>query len=192
MSFVNIDVSREEVKAINKENISAFETFSSIIALLKERKMTVSCAESCTGGLFGKTITDVPGASAVFEGGMITYTNKMKERLGVDPYIIYKHHEVSFDTAAHMAMAARDRFETDYAISTTGFAGPDGGNENDIVGTVYVGFATPEGCISCRLYFGSLLSREEIRERCVLFAAKTLLELLEYSSDIDFFVHIDK
>ncbi len=152
--------------------------YSDAVKLLTAAGLTVSTAESCTGGLLGKLFTDVPGASAVFAGGMITYTNHIKTaKLGVSEQTIQAHTEVSFACAAEMAERARTYFESELAISATGYAGPGGGTEEDPVGTVYVALASEEETLVCRLSFGER-SREEIRMGVAHFAAKTLRERL--------------
>ena len=135
--------------------------------LVKEfsaRGITVGTAESCTGGLIAKLITDVAGSSAVLRGGFVTYTNEVKIRqLGVDPATIAAHTEVSRETAAEMAKGARERLGTHIGLSTTGYAGPGGGTEDNPVGTVYIAIATPEGVTTHRLYYPHK-SREYVRE----------------------------
>lgn len=155
------------------------DEFVLAVKALSDNGLTVSTAESCTGGLIGKMFTDVPGASAVFVGGMITYTNRVKtSKLGVSAKTIAEHTEVSAECACEMAERARALFESDLAVSATGFAGPTGGNEKDGVGTVYLGISSAEETVVYRLDFGPL-SRGEIRTRTALFAAKKLGELLK-------------
>ena len=116
------------------------------VKTMKEKNVTVATAESCTGGLISKCITDVAGSSAVLSGGMVTYTNRIKtDVLGVDASIIEEHTEVSHACAEAMAERAKVLFGTDYALSATGYAGPGGGTEKDPTGTVYIGIATPNG-----------------------------------------------
>lgn len=146
---------------------------------LTDRKLTVSTAESCTGGLIGKMFTDVSGASAAFVGGMITYTNHIKiNKLGVSAETINAHTEVSYECACEMAERARELFESDLAIAATGYAGPAGGNGKDAVGTVYLGIATPKSTTVWRLGFGQI-PRDTIRNRTALFAVKVLLEAVK-------------
>ena len=146
---------------------------------LTDRKLTVSTAESCTGGLIGKMFTDVSGASAAFVGGMITYTNHIKiNKLGVSAETINAHTEVSYECACEMAERARELFESDLAIAATGYAGPAGGNGKDAVGTVYLGIATPKSTTVWRLSFGQI-PRDTIRNRTALFAVKVLLEAVK-------------
>jgi nicotinamide-nucleotide amidase len=128
--------------------------------MLRRAGATVSVAESATGGMLGERITSVPGSSAYFAGGFITYTNAMKvELLGVPPEILEQHGAVSAQTAEAMAAGARRRTNSTYAVSITGVAGPDADGEP--VGTMYVGVADPEGTHSYHRQF--LGDRQRIR-----------------------------
>ncbi len=148
--------------------------YTEAVGKLIRSGMTVSVAESCTGGLIGKLITDVSGASAVFAGGMITYQNRIKiEKLGVSAATVAEHSEVSFPCAAEMAACARAFFETDFGLSATGYAGPTGGTAEDPVGTVYMGLAYHGKTEVYRLSFGPR-SRDDIRMGVALFAADLL------------------
>lgn len=121
--------------------MQTFDT-SALVALLAERGLTLSTAESCTGGMIASAIVDVPGASAVFAGGAVTYTEGVKTSLlGVPEDVIRERGVVSRDVAALMAEGARRRFGTDLAVSTTGVAGPGGGTPEAPVGRVYIGVA---------------------------------------------------
>ncbi len=111
---------------------------ASVGSLLKERGMTLAVMESCTGGLLGSAITDVPGSSAYFKGGFITYTNDAKIAYGVDPALIEEHGAVSADVARAMASAARRNLGADIGIGITGVAGPDE-QDGKPVGTVFIG-----------------------------------------------------
>jgi nicotinamide-nucleotide amidase len=115
-----------------------------VVRLLTERKETLAVAESCTGGHIANRITDVPGASAVFLGGCVTYSNEVKQNLlGVSAETLAKHGAVSEAVAREMASGARARLNADYALATTGIAGPDGGTAEKPVGTVFIALATP-------------------------------------------------
>ena len=167
-----IEISAAQLNSLLSEEK---DRYSSAIEELKAHNLTVSTAESCTGGLIGKMFTDVSGASAAFVGGMITYTNHIKiNKLGVSAETIGAHTEVSYECACEMAERARELFESDLAISATGYAGPAGGNERDAVGTVYLGIAAPEGSTVYRLSFGQL-PRDTIRRGTALFAVEALL-----------------
>lgn len=142
-----------------------------LIRALDKNKLTLSTAESCTGGLMGKLITDVPGASAVYVGGAITYTNEAKiKMLGVSKDTVEKHTEVSFETAEEMAMGAIRVFSSNVSVSATGFAGPGGGTDTDPVGTVYVGVVYEGACTVYRLSFDKSRSRSDIRHGVAAFA----------------------
>ena len=141
--------------------------------MLRGRHSSLSVAESCTGGLLCERITSVPGSSAYFVGGFITYTNRMKvEWLGVLEETIAEFGAVSKETAEAMALGARRRTGSTYALAITGVAGPDGGTEKKPVGTVYVGLADAAGCqVLHRQFFGD---RTRIRQ----FATQMALDML--------------
>ena len=141
--------------------------------MLRARNATLAVAESCTGGLLGERITSVPGSSEYFLGGFITYSNRMKmESLGVPEEILAEFGAVSQQTAEAMALGARRRTGSTYALSITGIAGPDGGTEAKPVGTVHIGLADPAGCqVLHRRFIGD---RTRIRQ----FTAQTALDML--------------
>ena len=145
------------------------------VGALKETQRTVATAESCTGGLIAKSITDIAGSSAVLAGGMVTYTNRIKtDVLGVDAAIIEQHTEVSHACAKAMAERAKAMFGTDYALSATGYAGPGGGTEKDPTGTVYIGIATPNGSRSERVCVENA-TRAQVRNTVAHYALQMLL-----------------
>ena len=150
--------------------------FSAIaVKALKKKGATLATAESCTGGLIAKSITDVAGSSAVLAGGMVTYTNRIKtDVLGVDASIIEEHTEVSHACAKAMAERAKVLFGTDYALSATGYAGPGGGTEKDPTSTVYIGIATPNGSRSERLCVENA-TRTQVRNTVTHHAFEMLL-----------------
>jgi PncC family amidohydrolase len=109
--------------------------------LLRERGWTVSIAESCTGGLVCDRITDVPGSSDYFEGGMVNYSNESKEKhLRIPLDYIRKYGAVSPQVARKMAQGVRKTFGTTFGLSTTGVAGPTGGTKRSPIGRVFIGF----------------------------------------------------
>ena len=147
--------------------------------LLKERNLTLSTAESCTGGLIAKRITDVPGASGVFMGGIVSYTNIVKHRiLGVPADMLEEYGAVSAPVARAMAAGARKATTADCAVSVTGVAGPARDERGNPVGTVFIGFSSPKETIAERFDFGAA-SREEIRGEAADEAFKLLEEKLK-------------
>ena len=121
-----------------------------VFRLLRERGETLSAAESCTGGLLAKRITDLPGSSAVFRGGVVSYTNEVKERvLGVPRELLEEYGAVSEPVARAMAQGCRALCGSDIAVSVTGVAGPDSDERGNPVGLAYIGLATAEGTL-CR------------------------------------------
>lgn len=119
--------------------------------MLRERGETLATAESCTGGLVGERITEVPGSSDYFIEGLITYSNEAKTRLlGVPADLIAENGAVSAEVAEAMARGAREHAGTTYAVSITGVAGPSGGTEEKPVGTVFVGYSGPDETKSMR------------------------------------------
>lgn len=156
---VSLDKTASELVAVMGE-----KKMEALVALLREKKLTLASAESCTGGLVGKLLTDVSGASAVYLGGVISYTNEIKINiLGVCAETIQKYTEVSAETAKEMAERVREKFSSDIGASATGFAGPSGGNEKDPVGTVYVAIATQDGTSVLRISYDAECNRAEIR-----------------------------
>ena len=146
-----------------------------VVKTLKEKQAAVATAESCTGGLIAKSVTDIAGSSAVLAGGMVTYTNRIKiDVLGVDENIIKEHSEVSYACAEAMAKRAKEVFGTDYALSATGYAGPGGGTEKDPTGTVYVGIATPSGVRTERICVENA-TRAQVRNTVTHHAFEMLL-----------------
>lgn len=146
-----------------------------VARLLTERGLTVSTAESCTGGLIAKNLTDVGGASAYFKRGFITYTNEAKqELLGVSEDDLRAHGAVSEPVARAMAEGCRRYSGADVAISCTGIAGPTGGTAEKPVGLVYVGLATPDETIVKRLLLGDTLTRMQVRGRTAVSALNLL------------------
>ncbi|MGD0364879.1 MAG: competence/damage-inducible protein A [Bryobacteraceae bacterium] len=141
--------------------------------MLRDRHNTLSVAESATGGLLGERITSVAGSSAYFLGGFITYASRMKvEWLGVPEDIIAEFGAVSRETAEAMALGARRRTGSTYALAITGVAGPDAGGEKAPVGTIYVGLADAAGCqVLHRQFIGD---RARIRQ----FATQMALDML--------------
>ena len=153
---------------------------AALAKLLIETKRTISTAESCTGGLIAKRLTDVPGSSAYFIQSAVTYSNEAKERaLCIPGEWIARHGAVSAEVAGAMAENCRRISGTDFALSATGVAGPSGGTAEKPVGMVFIGMATPSKTTVKEMRFGETLTREEIRDRTAKVAMNLLrLELL--------------
>ena len=153
--------------------------FENIAVKLKERKMTITFAESCTGGLLAKTFTDIPGVSGVFSGSIVTYSNDMKMRfLGVGEDTLKKFGAVSKYTAAEMANGARHIFAGDIAVSVTGIAGPDGGSREKPVGLVYIGISTQEFTKTYKMKASDRNGRTGVREAVLSEVCRILEEIL--------------
>jgi nicotinamide-nucleotide amidase len=144
-----------------------------LLAACRERGLTVAVAESCTGGMVAERITEIPGSSEVFLGGVIAYANPAKERLGVSAGILAMHGAVSEESVHAMAGAVRDQFGSDLAVAVSGIAGPGGGSEEKPVGTVWFGFADRQGVVAERYVFPG--TRHDIRARATQFALHGLL-----------------
>ena len=148
-----------------------------VLELLRQRKWRLAVAESCTGGLLGSVITDVPGASDVFAGGVVCYENDAKvQLLGVPECLLKQHGAVSHECAVAMATAAAERFDAEAALSITGIAGPSGGTPGKPVGTVYLGLHTPDGVWARQIHHPA--SRRVIKERAVTVALDWLRRAL--------------
>ena len=160
------------------ERADVRELAARAVLLLTERGLTVSCAESCTGGLLSAALTAIPGASAVYSGGCVTYNDEIKHRvLGVRRKSLKLHGAVSPQVAAEMAVGMREHLGTDYALSVTGYAGPDGGDDKDPVGTVYIAVASKDGTHVRRLSLSPLRDRAYIR---TVAATNALLDALTH------------
>ena len=137
------------VQKILGANIFGFdddEMETVVVKLLIARKKTLALAESCTGGLIASRVTDVPGASEIFRGGVVSYANSAKEKfLGVRAETLKTFGAVSEETAREMAVGVRERFGSDFALAVTGIAGPGGGTPEKPVGTVFIALASAEG-----------------------------------------------
>jgi nicotinamide-nucleotide amidase len=154
------------------------ETMESLVGkTLVEQGKTAATAESCTGGLISHKITCVPGSSEYFAGGVVAYSNDMKERfLDVDPILLAEHGAVSSQVARAMAAGIRARTGADFGVSVTGIAGPTGGTEEKPVGTVFIGISTQHETIDTRCFFPG--SRWKIQEMTAVAALDYLRRLL--------------
>ncbi|MCG2725989.1 MAG: CinA family protein [Elusimicrobia bacterium] len=143
--------------------------------IFRQKNLSLSVAESCTGGLISKMITEVAGSSFYFKGGLTAYSNETKLNvLGVRKKTLSSFGAVSPQCAFEMALRARKIFKTDFAISTTGIAGPNGATDKKPLGLVYFGIAAPKGTeIYKRIFKGN---RKYIQEKAANFALNLLLK----------------
>lgn len=167
----------EQVKAILGDKVIGVDVDSLeevCFALLKDRGLTVGTAESCTGGLLAKLLTDLPGSSSVFRGGVVSYTNGVKAGLlGVPQDLLDRYGAVSPQVAEAMARGAKAALGCDIALSTTGVAGPDADDRGNPIGLVYLGLARGDQCQVTEFRAGPV-ERERVRRQ----AAQTALDLL--------------
>jgi len=169
-------IKEAELHELIGEHIYGFEkdTLQGVVGeLLRQNMATLTTAESCTGGFVAHLITSTPGCSDYFQGGFVTYAEEQKAgTLGVDSALIKKHSVLSKEVAEAMAVGARNKMNTTWAVSTTGVAGPTGGTDEIPVGTIWIGIAGPNGVRSFKMKFGK---RRDIN---ILLAANTALNLL--------------
>lgn len=173
----------EQVKKLSElipEHIFAYEDrpiSEVVVNILKERKETLATAESCTGGSIAKMITSIPGCSSIYKGSVVSYATEVKENvLEVKHDDVIDHSVVSKEVVEQMAVGAREVMNTDYTLATTGIAGPDGGTEENPVGTVWIALATPDSVISKRYNFGK--DRQNNIERSCITAFEMLRQHL--------------
>lgn len=144
---------------------------------MKNRRLTIAVAESCTGGLIQKLITDVPGSSGYFMGGVVAYSNEFKQKLvGVRLASLKEYEAVSSEVAQEMARGIRKTTGADIGVSTTGIAGPAGGTADKPVGLVYIGVATKDIVKAERFLFEG--NRKQIREQSAQKALMLVKEIL--------------
>ena len=148
--------------------------------LLKQQGMTIATAESCTGGRLAAALNAQSGSSAYYMGSVVAYDNSIKEQvLGVQHDTLLQHGAVSEQTVLQMAKGVRALMHTDYAIATSGIAGPTGGTPDKPVGTVWIAWATPTGTQAKCFHFGAAREREQITLRAVTEALVRLVECLK-------------
>jgi nicotinamide-nucleotide amidase len=174
-----IDPVAEELQRIAGDDFYGLDedTLATVVGRsLKTKGQTLSVAESCTGGGLGQFLTTVPGSSAYFLGGVISYDNQVKiNLLGVNAEDLDREGAVSEIVAQQMAIGVRSRLQTDWGLSITGIAGPDGGTETKPVGLVYIGLAKPNGQVESSMHrFGDGRDRDFIR----LLSVSSALDLL--------------
>jgi len=142
------------------------------------RGKTLVTAESCTGGWIGKALTCIPGSSEVYKGGIISYTNFVKEQvLGVDAAVLERYGAVSKETAEEMAKGVRRLLQADVSISVTGLAGPGGGDFGNNVGTVFIGCETDSDLIVKEYHFSG--DRDSVRRQAVIAALELILHCVK-------------
>ena len=147
--------------------------------LLKQRGQTIATAESCTGGRLAAALNAQPGSSAFYLGSVVAYANEVKEQvLGVKHDTLLQYGAVSEQTVLEMANGVRRHMHADYAIATSGIAGPDGGTPDKPVGTVWIAWATPEATTAKCYHFGTAREREQITQRAVTAAIVELIKSL--------------
>ena len=148
--------------------------------LLKQHRQTISTAESCTGGRLAAALNAQSGSSAFYMGSVVAYSNEIKEQvLGVQPDTLMQYGAVSEQTVREMAEGVRALMHTDYAIATSGIAGPTGGTPDKPVGTVWIAWATPEGTEAECFHLGAAREREQITQRAVTVSLIKLIQSLK-------------
>ncbi len=168
---------QEFIELLEKENIKIEDLPTLVVEALSKKSLKIATAESCTGGLISKMITDVSGSSAVFDCGICSYANNIKSKLlGVKDETLMTYGAVSEKTAMEMARGVRLLSKADIGISTTGIAGPMGGSQYKPVGLVYIGVSTENGLIAHKVMMaqGKTPNRQKIRELsslCALYYA---------------------
>ena len=166
----------ERLEGIRSLDTSVLEDFHKVALTTG---VTIGTAESCTGGLVGKMLTDLGGSSGYYQGGIISYANAVKEQiLGVSPVTLATYGAVSEETAKEMVEGVFRVLRTDYAIATTGIAGPGGGSQEKPVGLVYIGIGTPRGItVHKEIFIGNRTSiRKSVAERAIQYVYKELIE----------------
>ncbi|HWU18093.1 MAG TPA: CinA family protein [Devosia sp.] len=154
-----------------------------IIDFLTAAGKTIVTAESCTGGMIAAALTDIPGSSAAFYGGYVTYANAAKSRMiQVPARLIHDYGAVSNQVARAMADGARNTARVDYAVAVTGIAGPDGGTEKKPVGLVYVAVSSELATVVIEHRFGDL-GRDAVRRATVEAAFELILQVLNSDDD---------
>ena len=155
------------LKELEQSNIDLNSINELVVKALAENNMKIATAESCTGGLISKKITEVSGSSAVFDCGLCSYSNEIKNKvLGVDKAVLDTLGAVSAETAKQMAKGVRLLANSDIAVSTTGIAGPTGATPQKPVGLVYIGLSTAQGDIAVKALLAENKNntRERVRE----------------------------
>lgn len=174
-----------KLKTIIPELIFGYntDTMEQVVGdILKRKNQKLATAESCTGGYIAHLVTSIAGSSAYFNGSIIAYSNEVKEDLlGVKNKTLFNHGSVSEEVVLEMAKNAQRKLKTDYTISVSGIAGPDGGTDEKPVGTTWIGIATPNYCFAKKYQFGEHRGRN-IRKTAVTALNLLRLEILKEQS----------
>nr|WP_068892621.1 competence/damage-inducible protein A [Pedobacter panaciterrae] len=180
-----VELYAQQIIARIKKNVVVEEDIAlekAILNIMDERKLTLSTAESCTGGYIAHLITQHPGCSSVYVGGAVVYSYELKESvLGVRPETLNNYGAVSEQTVKEMAQGAIDHFKTDYAVAVSGIAGPDGGMPGKPVGTVWIAVASRERVVAKLFSFGN--KRAQNIERSAIAALTMILNELNQYGD---------
>lgn len=194
------DYDQEQLQAIGKECSTALgDNFFSygqenlaqgIFEQLRALEKTLAIAESCTGGKLSDAFTNIPGVSKVFAGGAVVYNNEAKVSvLGVPEELIAQHGAVSAEVAVAMATEVAEKFSADYGLSVTGFAGPGGGDDNNPVGTIYIGYHSPSGVWANKVMYPG--QREAVKIRAVNAALDWMRRKLKYEKVDDLISNLE-
>ena len=152
-----------------------------LLDLLNKKSLSIVTAESCTGGLISKLLTDIPGSSKVFNGSVVAYSNDIKINiLKIPESVLLKHGAVSQETAELMAKNVAELFNANCSIATTGIAGPQGGSKEKPVGTICFAFYINKELFTETVFFEG--NREHIRNKTALYAINRFVSLLKASS----------
>lgn len=180
-----VEVYAQQIIAKVKKNVVVEEDIAlekAILNIMDKRKLTLSTAESCTGGYIAHLITQHPGCSSVYVGGAVVYSYELKESvLGVSAETLNNYGAVSEQTVKEMAQGAIDHFKTDYAVAVSGIAGPDGGMPGKPVGTVWIAVASSKGVVAKVYNFGN--KRVQNIERSAIAALTMILNELNQYGD---------
>ncbi|OCL89858.1 CinA family protein [Arcobacter porcinus] len=151
--------------------------------ILKKSKKTITCAESCTGGLVASLITKISGSSEIFNGSLVSYSNEIKHKeLNVSYDTLNKFGAVSIETVSEMLDGVLDKFNADYAIAISGVAGPNGGTKNKPVGTVVIGISSKSSKKNIKIYkFKGC--RESIQKKAAKTSLKKILKFIQKTLD---------
>ena len=182
-SEIEVDAQIDILKSLVSDYLIATEDLALEVILgqlLKDSHQTIATAESCTGGRLAAALNAQSGASAYYMGSVVAYDNRIKQQvIGVQCSTLEKYGAVSELTVREMAEGVRALMQTDYAIATSGIAGPTGGTLDKPVGTVWIAWATPDGTMAECFKFGVAREREQITQRAVTTALVKMIKILQ-------------